>query len=214
MKTKKFVEPVDFRCQHRHDGLEHRACYVKHVTDLGTARIGYLDIETSNLDANFGMIYSWCIKEAKGDIISDVLTKEDWKHFPYDQRTVKSLIKAMEQFDVIYTYNGCRFDIPFIRTRALMIGVDFPVYKQITHQDLYFAVRSRLKLNYNSLENACRALGIKGKTRIDNEFWIRATSGDTKALKYILDHNKGDVIILEAIHEKLKPYIRFTNRSI
>ena len=170
-------------------------------------RIGYLDIEASNLNANFGIMFSWCIKEqGKEEIEYSIITREELMSGELDKRVVRELVEAMQKYTVIYTYYGSRFDIPFIRTRALMHNIEFPPYGEILHRDLYYLVRSRLKLNRNSLDVACGVLGIEGKTHINWNYWIKGMTGDPESLNYILEHNKYDVIILEKLHEKLAEF--------
>lgn len=209
------MNPMEYKCVHRHSGIEHPSCYQKHICSIDGLSVGYLDIETSNLSADFGLIYSWAIKRrGESPVYYGNISKKDFKSFPYDRQVTQSLINAMQEFDVLYTYYGSRFDIPFIRTRALMNNLKFPLYKQIIHQDLYFAARSKLKLHSNRLASACEALGISGKTPIKNEYWLRATTGDMEAIDYIVKHNIADVAILEEFHNKIKPYIALTKRSI
>jgi uncharacterized protein YprB with RNaseH-like and TPR domain len=69
-------------------------------------------------------------------------------------------------------------------------------------------------LSRNSLDNACDYLGIKGKTPIDKNTWRAAKYGDPKALKEVLEHNKGDVVILEKLHNKLEFSRKWIRKSI
>ena len=210
----KNLTPHEYRCSHRHNGVEHRSCYVSYVVDNYPDRVGYLDIETSNLNADFGIIYTWCLKARNGKIASGTITKKDFEKYPHDKRVIKELIEEMKKYDVLCTYYGTGFDIPFIRSRALKCGLVFPFYKEINHLDLYYVARHRLKLHSNRLASVCAFFGIEGKTGIDNEYWAKAVSGNTEALKYIMDHNKGDVVILEKVHNILMPYMQNTRRSI
>lgn len=206
--------PQEFRCQHRHTGIEHRSCYITYIQDDYPDRIGYLDIETSNLNADFGIVYTWCIKQRGGKTTYGTIKKSDFRNYPHDRRVVKELLEEMKKYDVLCTYYGTGFDIPFIRSRALKCGLIFPFYKEINHLDLYYVARNRLKLHSSRLASVCAFLGIEGKTAIDNEYWAKAVSGNDEALKYILEHNKGDVEILERVHNYLMPYMQNTRRSI
>ena len=75
-------------------------------------------------------------------------------------------------------------------------------------------VRNKLCLHSNRLEVACRHLGIEGKTHLDGSMWTLAISGNKKALEYVLEHNKYDVIILEKLHNRIKEFVRNTVKSI
>ena len=170
-------------------------------------RTGYLDIEASNLKANFGICFSWCIKEQGTDHMDyAVVTKEEMRDGTLDKRVVQECIDAIEKYTVIYTYYGTGFDVPFLRTRALMHGLTFPPASEILHRDMYYQVRRLLSINRKSLDVACGVLGIEGKTHINWKFWVLAMTGNEEALSYIFEHNKYDVIILEKLHERLAPW--------
>jgi uncharacterized protein YprB with RNaseH-like and TPR domain len=207
-------KPEEYVCEHRHNGLEHRACFLRYIDEHEPERIGFLDIETCQLTADYGFMISWSIKERGGKVLADFLNKKDFEVPSFDRRLVSTLIKEMNKYDVIYTYYGSRFDIPFIRTRAMKYNLNFPVQNQIIHRDLYYIVRNKLKLSSNRLANATRFLGIKGKTNLDGDIWVRAARGDQHAIAYILDHNAKDVIILEELFERIKPYMTRTRTSI
>lgn len=179
-----------------------------------TAKIGYADIETSGLDAPFSMVYCWSIKERGGKIVSCSVARGDILSGRLDKNVVEKFVKEIVKYNIIITYYGTRFDIPFVRSRALHWRIMFPPYGKIYHMDLYYVVRNKLRLNRNRLENAAEILGIKGKTKLDSQVWMRAHSGDAKALAYILKHNRADVNILEKLHSRLEPFIRGTRTSI
>jgi len=201
------------RCKHHHFYYEHPACFLK---ELGKEpKRGFLDIEVSNLHADFGIVLSYAIKvENKRKIYAGVITKEELTNGTLDKRVVQECIRDMMKFDEIITYNGTRFDLPYLRSRALHWGLEFPKYGYIKHKDAYYMVRNRLRLHRNKLEDACRLLGIKGKTHLDGTQWVKALTGDKKALKYVLDHNKKDVIILEELYHRLRDYVKEVRRSI
>jgi uncharacterized protein YprB with RNaseH-like and TPR domain len=120
-----------------------------------------------------------------------------------------------------YVVNGfgshnTRFDIPYIRTRAMVNGVGhlFPSHGVLAHTDLYYVVRSRFKLSSNRLENANRVLlGKTQKTRVDSKYWRGGVRGDRASLEYILDHNRKDVLDLEKLYLHIKRYMRPMRRS-
>jgi len=67
--------------------------------------------------------------------------------------------------------------------------------------------RRALCISRNRLANVTEHLiGATLKTRIDPHHWIMALQGNAKALAYILDHCKRDVLDLERIYNKLLKY--------
>ncbi len=113
---------------------------------------------------------------------------------------------------------GChnsRFDLPFLRTRAIFWELDFPIYKSIYATDVYYIIKNKFRLHRNRMETACRTFGIPCKTHpINPEIWQDAMTGDRKALQYILEHNVEDVISLELLWKKVNQYALENKRSI
>jgi uncharacterized protein YprB with RNaseH-like and TPR domain len=185
-------------------------------------RVGYIDIESDGLKADFSTMLSWCIKQKGGSIVYDAVTKDDLFNGVTDQRIIESCLNEMRKYNLIVTYYGTGFDIPFLRSKALHYGMDFPHYHyngttlvhELSHFDLYYLVKSKLNLSRKSLDNACDWLGIKGKTPLDKDTWRAAKYGDPKALEQVVVHNMGDVKILEELHDKLSVFAKYTNRSI
>lgn len=210
---------ADNTCKaHRHSYLEHYSCYLSEQPDR-QEKVGFLDIEASNLKADFGIILSYCIKTGgKDEMLSSVLTLEDIqkaKAGDEDKRVVQNIIRDMQKYDRIVTFYGTRFDIPYIRTRALMMDLPFPGYGTLKHTDDYFIMRHRFCLSSNRLENSTRCLlGKTEKTRIENKFWRGGVRGDKASLDYILDHNEKDVLDLEKLHNKIIYYARRSDNSI
>ena len=204
------------RCQeHRHKYIEHYGCYQKENPEKEERR-AYFDIEASNLDADYGIMLSWAIKPSDSkDVIGDVLTPSDVKKGYEDKRIVESCIEALGKFDRVVTYYGTGFDIPFLRARALIVGVDFPSFGTLKHKDLYYTVKSKFKLSSRRLENACRQLlGSTDKTRIDAKYWRNGVRGNPESLKYIYEHNTYDVLDLEKLYNKVIEFSKINNTSI
>jgi len=206
------------KCRHGHTYLEHYHCYLTEQPDM-KERIGFFDIETHGFDANGGIMLSYFFKiKDKDEFLYDVINIDDIKKYPQDQsdkRIIRSLIKDLKLFDRIVTHYGRKFDNPYTRTRALMLGIDFPCFGSIQNDDTWVIARKKLKLNNNRQETLERALfGKVHKTHFSFKYWLAAVRGDKKALAYILDHNKRDVIALEKIWYKLKDFVSKTNCSI
>jgi uncharacterized protein YprB with RNaseH-like and TPR domain len=200
-------------CKHGHSYLEHYHCYMEeHGIE---EKIGFFDIESSDLKANFGIMLSYCIKDNSSDTMYyDAITEEDM-HDGMDKRVVKHCIEDMRRFDRLVSHYGTKFDIPFIRTRALIHKLDFPTIGEINHTDTYYMAKRLLCLNSNRQGTVAEAVqGDDIKTRISPKYWIQALRGEKKAIEYILDHNKKDAIQLEGNYKALVKYTRNLKKSI
>lgn len=218
MTKKELIWMDTHRCvAHHHSYLEHQACYLK---ERGTQeKIGFFDIETSNLDADFGIMLSYCILDNDTDeVLSGVISPADIftaKEGDEDRVLVEQCVKDLMKFDKVVGYYSKRFDLPYVRARALVTGVSFPSYGSIIHIDLYDLIKSKFKLSSRRLENACRVLlGHTTKNRIDAKYWRAGTRGDEKSLAYILDHNTRDVRDLKELYEKTLEFGRKNDTSI
>lgn len=188
---------------------------------LKKLRIGYLDIEATNLNASFGFMLSWYIKkDGKDEYDWGLITKEEIFNLTFDKRILKKLLKALDHYDILYTHYGIdgRFDIPFIRTRAFVHNMEdlLPDYMEKIILDTYMIARRKLRLHSNRLDVIATTLGIKNisKTRLEPIIWTKASAGDMESLLYIKKHNKIDVKLLEKIHHKLRKIERPIYRSM
>lgn len=216
MTKKEILDLYNYRCKHGHNGISHYNCYCR---ELGQEeKIGFLDIETSNLKANFGIVLSWAIKpkgSKKKDILYDVISLKDLNSSAMDKKIIKSCVDAISGFDRIVGHYSTRFDIPFIRTRALIHGLEFPRYGQIKHADTWRMAKQLLCLHSNRQDCIAEALQHTTiKTRINSDHWIKALQGNARALQYVLDHNIKDVIELENNFNKLEKFFRRVGTSL
>ena len=190
----------------------------KHEKLVENKRVGHLDIEASQLNASFGFIISWCIKEdGKNKITGDKLTAADFRQvdkLQTDKRVVQSLAKEMENYDIITHFFGDYFDVPFVRSRCLKHGIPFPEYGSIATIDCWKWAKRNLKLHSHRLEAVAGHFGVNSKTKLDPNTWSRGTMGDLKAIDEIYYHNKQDVITLEKVYHILKPYSSGARRAI
>lgn len=202
---------------HRKSYLEHYNCYLRESPD--TERTAIWDIETSNLDADYGVILTWCVKPlGSSKIHQGVINLEDIKKGrkgDEDRRVVQELVDCIQQYDKLIGYYSKRFDAPYVRARAVHMGIKFPNYASIKHVDVYDIIKHRFKISRKRQETACRfLLGHTDKTHFDGSIWRDAARGDKKALKQVLDHNIYDVQDLEKLYNTVIDFSRKQDTSI
>jgi len=210
------------KCIHRHTAKTHPNCFRKGLVKdtkenwWDGKKIGYFDIEVSDLRADWGYTLSWCLKErGKKEIASSVITKEEIFNYDFDKRVIRELVDALKGYDILVTFFGKPFDIKYVRTRAVYWGYeDFPAYGDLFHWDVYFHVKKNFKLGSNRLANVTQFLGIDGKTPLEPGLWMVARVGDKKALQYVLKHNEEDVKILERLHNRIGGFSKWIKTSI
>ncbi len=204
------------RCKHRHLYCEHPSCFRKEILEKdGDFVEGYLDIETTGFEANYHHMLTYVIKvKGKKQYYTASITKEDLDKGIFDKRICEQLVEDLSHFDLIYTYYGTGFDIPFMRSRCMYYGITFPEFGTLQHKDLYYVTKRLLKLNRGSLAAATRFLGIDGKNHVLGEEWMLARIGNKKGLKYVMEHNILDCDILEKLHEKLENYFKKKSKTV
>ncbi len=213
MTKKELIDYTTKYCKHGHRYSEHPNCFIEEQgRDL---KIGYFDIETTGFEANYHCILTYCIKTRdKKEYYEGQITREDMLSGQFDKKVVQQLAKDMLKYDILIGYYSTKFDVPFIRSRALKNGVDFPVFGAVKHKDLYYMVKRLLKLHRNTLDAATNFLGIKGKNHVLGDIWMKARLGDTKSLRYVAKHNRLDCQITEKLHKKLEMYDKGLAKSI
>lgn len=178
--------------------------------------MGYVmvDIETTNLDANFGIILCAAVKEeGKKAEVFRIDQQAGFGDPAYgDRELVLKLRERLEQCAAvaspIVTWFGTYFDLAYIQTRLLMNG-DMPILNPPMHVDLWKISRYNLKMSNNRLQTASEAFTTKSeKTRIIPGIWLQAVRGEKKALDYVVKHCVLDVEITEQVLQRFKPFIK------
>jgi len=119
--------------------------------------------------------------------------------------TRANLLRNLRCVDTIYTYNGSRFDLPFINIR---LGVN--LREHFHHRDLmHDCWRNNLYGGFKAVERQLniprRLRGIGGAEAV--VLWWRYQSGhDRRALDLLLEYNKEDVVNLMTLREKLERF--------
>lgn len=215
LRKDKIIWLNNHKCKHGHTYLEHYNCYLKENPE--ECRIGYFDIESSSLVADFGFCITWKILDDNDKMHGRTITKEEVLSGGIPDRILmKELIKELGKFDLIYTYNGTKFDFPFVRTRSIINGLEFPYFGSLKHKDIYYIIKNKFRLHRKSLEVACEMLlHNSNKTHWMGDHWIGAVQGKKESLNYIDKHCEYDVKDLKALTEKVLEYANpITTKSI
>lgn len=129
-----------------------------------------------------------------------------------DTRIIESLAELVREADVVIAHNGDRFDIPVLNKRLFLLGLE-PL-PPITSIDTLKLAKKNFKLARNNLDHIARELGLGGKIKTDFDLWKNAYQGDEDALKEMQTYNDYDVVILEKVFDRMKPYVRRLKRMV
>lgn len=127
-----------------------------------------------------------------------------------DARIVRDLADMIREADIIVAHNGDRFDIPMFNSRLLLLGEE-PLGPVQTIDTLKIA-RANFRLAYNKLDYLAQILGIGQKLKTGFDLWQKCYHGDQKALNDMSKYNIKDVILLEEVFNRLKPYAKSLKR--
>lgn len=122
-----------------------------------------------------------------------------------DYHVVKALHGVLSEADVVIGHNSESFDNKYVETRGIYHGLS-PL-PALTSIDTYKVAKSRFRFNSNKLDYLGRYLGVGRKKPTTPGLWMRVLQGDRKAIKEMVAYNKQDVLLLERVFLKLRPYV-------
>jgi len=155
----------------------------------------YLDIETTGLsswNSEITVIGIHCCNAIDTQFIQ--LVGEDI--------SAQSVLEILTGVGVIYTYNGSRFDLPFIPSQ---LGINLA--ELFDHHDLMYDCWKRNL--YGGFKAVEKELGIQRRLTEVNGYeavrlwWRYMESFDLDALNTLLEYNKEDVLNLKILKERL-----------
>jgi len=193
-----------------------------HVSDSKQPKILIFDIETAPMRAyvwgrwkqnihleqtiSEWFALSWSAKWLNNpNIMSDVLTPAEVL-VEDDKRIIKSMWKLFNEADILISHNGSRFDVPKMNSRFVLHGLNPPYpYRQI---DTLTTARKEFGFSSNKLDALAGYFGIEHKSDTNFNLWVRCLQGEQEALNYMEEYNIKDVVILEEVYKRLRPWMK------
>ena len=171
-------------------------------------KVLFFDIESTNLNAPFGTIL--CIGyKFLGDPKVHVPTILEYskKGMLDDKGLVERFAKIWDWSDYTCGHYAQRFDLPMIQSKLIKYGLPPLAPKPLI--DTWRVARDNLKMHSNRLGAIAEYLGCQNsKSPITFDDWLAAAHGDKKSLKYIVEHCRLDVLVLEEVFLKLRPLMK------
>ena len=170
-------------------------------------KICIMDIESTALDADVGIFVGGGLMELDG--------KFRWfysKNPRYEAQVLDKFLEEIAGYQVMFTWNGRIFDIPFIAARSLKHGLRIERLYTPTHIDLAEFVKSNLRLVRSDLYHVARFLNIKKDLRVEGldvpALYVKAIRGNKEALSAIKKHCRDDLEVTRKVLKKLLPLIK------
>jgi hypothetical protein len=151
---------------------------------------------------------AFCAKWIDGEVISKCLP--DYTGYEpksnNDKAIVEELWKLFNEADVLIAHNGDRFDVTKANARFIYHGLTPPApYKTI---DTKKVAKRYFRFNSNKLDDLGNHLGVGRKIKHTGfELWNDCINGDLEQWEIMRMYNRQDVLLLEKVYNKLKPWM-------
>lgn len=123
-----------------------------------------------------------------------------------DKKLVSKLAELLNEADIVVAQNGDRFDLTTTNTR--LIANNLPPIAPLKTIDTLKVARSKFKFLSNKLDDLGNFLGVGRKiAHTGKHLWFGCMANDKKAWAMMKKYNVQDVILLEAVYLKLRPWI-------
>jgi uncharacterized protein YprB with RNaseH-like and TPR domain len=177
-----------------------------------TPKILAIDIETTNLSANFGRIIVACFLDMDTKKVT-TLRGDSEKYFnpnslADDSLMVKDIKEILEGAWMWMGWYSKMFDIPFINTRLILAGED-SVDRRLHCDLLYYSRRPTMCLSNSRLDTVAKTFEVDSqKVDLLPREWMGAIYLDEKEIDKAVDHCKNDVKALYELFPILSPFVR------
>ena len=185
-------------------------------------KIVLYDIETSPIIATTWSLYQDHINHT--DILQDTfIISAAWKELgaktvkstsinDFKRKTAdddygvcKTLREALEDVDILIGHNSKKFDTKKLNARLIAHGLK-PLPK-LVQLDTLKEIKKIAAFTSNRLDFLGKKLIGHGKIDTSPGMWLRAMRGERPAVAEMVKYNKIDVVRLEEVYLKIRPYI-------
>ena len=198
--------------------------FAKHDNDdvtpqTGKPKILFWDLESSLMEGYFFGIWqqnipltrvkkqshlltaSWALNDG---VVQGVRLTPEQVRVSDDLDVVVKIVQAINEADLIVTFNGKKFDVKLLNTRALFWGL--PPIKPVKHIDLMEQSKRLFKFPSNSMQNISMYLGEDGKIATSGtRLWERCAEWEnyqtcSNALEEMLTYNGQDIEVTRDLY--------------
>lgn len=134
----------------------------------------------------------------------EIFFKSEWEDGK--AAMLEAIHKLLDEADAVVTYNGDKFDLPKLMGEFVLEKMRPPA--PVTSIDVLKTVK-KLGLLMNKL--AYTAPLIQAGRKLKHEgfpLWSKVLEGDEKARERMKKYNIQDIVVLEKLYNRVKPYIK------
>ena len=163
--------------------------------------IGYFDIETT-FSTQPIMLYG-----AIADAWGNVQQFEKGLDITNDRSLVAKYALALEEYDILVSWNGKMFDIPVISGRLAYHGLR-PLRRGMHIDAMYYASGNSMRIGRRSLQSVSEYFNSENrKSPLSVRTWDAAMAGSEEAYGLIKEHCDADVLVLREVFKTLKAQV-------
>lgn len=163
-------------------------------------RLRLFDLETTGLSGGSGTV---AFLAAIGRIDGDGLLVSQFflADYPGEEEWLRRVLEGLPSSAVAVTYNGRSFDLPLLRTRCVMNGLDAP---ELGHIDVLACSRRLWRRSLGAASLGAIERGVLAMEReedlpgaaIPEEWFTYLRRGDSPLMGSVMTHNADDIFAL------------------
>lgn len=133
------------------------------------------------------------------------ITRQDFKD-KTDKALTRELKNLLDSAEIVIAHNGDEFDIK--KSNAKFIEHNLGPATSYQKIDTKKVAKRYFKFNSNSLDDLGNLLGVGRKEKTGGfDLWLDCMAGKKEAWKSMAKYNKQDVLLLEKVYLKLRPWM-------
>ena len=150
-------------------------------------------------------IISWAAKWLYDDLQSQVVTPKEARNRD-DERIVQGIWELLDQAHIVIGHNADRFDLRKLKWRFISLGMQPPSPYRII-DTLKVAKKEFASPSYKQ-DFLTKYFKIEEKLSTNYDLWVGCEAGDQESLNKMEEYNRHDVLGLEELYLKVRPYIK------
>lgn len=136
-------------------------------------------------------------------IVGDMSTEK--YHQTQERDILSGLHRALDWADIVIGHNAKQFDLGKINAKFIEYGFSPPSPYRVV--DTLVEAKKHFNLTSNKLDYLANLLGFGNKIKTDFDLWKGCMQGDEKSWEKMLKYNKKDVLLLEKVYLKMRPWM-------